>query len=391
MAFKAELLRNKYKEQGKTIDDLVEGLKEAKHPKHKRTVSRWLAGENPPKAKDLEALAKVLNCKPQDFDPFFADKSLDEVAIQAHVSPASHNAYELMRWRYGVSQKQIMELAPVLFSIVAGHALNVPKQDDEIARLASERGLSDPRLQGAYLEDTASEHKKCFGIEPSDYHDHSRNLFDEAIKRLSSSISDHVDVKWFVGAAPGVAPNAAGFIPDVELVNDISGGQTNLAEAISKGRIRLSTVLQEAQTIKGSKLSIEEFAEAIRAAQEQGCEDQRKAGLKKLKAWRSFYAERHPDLAAEYDALVEKHCHQEGYYPESFSEDDRTQSWVNPFKEDLYLNKDTLDEYQRRKSTASESGKLELIFPHVDPIYKRYKELCRHRSTLKKQFEEEWV
>jgi len=109
MAFKAELLKKKLKAEGKSRDELAAELK-----KHKRTVSRWLAGTNPPKPKDLEAIAHVLNCKPQDFDPFFADMGLGEVSIQAHVSAASHNAYELMRWRYGVSQKQIMELAPVL-------------------------------------------------------------------------------------------------------------------------------------------------------------------------------------------------------------------------------------------------------------------------------------
>lgn len=387
MAFKAELLKKKLKAEGKSRDELAAAIK-----KHKRTVSRWLAGTNPPKPKDLEAIARVLNCKPQDFDPFFADVDLGEVSIQAHVSAASHNAYELMRWRYGVSQKQIMELAPVLFSIVAGHALKVPAQDDEVARLAFENGLSDPRLQGGHLEDQASKLKKCFGIETSHPGtETSRNLFSEAIVRLSTQISDHVDTKWFVGAAAEEAPNAAGFISDIELVEALSGGQPPLAEAIAKGRIRLSSVLHQAKEAKGGGLSIEEFAKAIREAHEQGMEDQRKAGLKKLKAWRAFYAERHPELAAEYDDLVAKHCHEEGWYPERYTDDDRVQSWVNPFQEDLHLNEDTLSEYQSRKAAASEGGKIALVFPYEDPIYRRFEELQRHRSKLKKQFEEEWA
>lgn len=387
MAFKAELLKKKLKADGKSRDELAAAIK-----KHKRTVSRWLAGTNPPKPKDLEAIARVLNCKPQDFDPFFADVDLGEVSIQAHVSAASHNAYELMRWRYGVSQKQIMELAPVLFSIVAGHALKVPVQDDEVARLAFENGLSDPRLQGGHLEDQASKLKKCFGIETSHPGtETSRNLFSEAIIRLSAQISDHVDTKWFVGAAAEEAPNAAGFISDIELVDALSGGQPQLAEAIAKGRIRLSSVLHQAKEAKGGGLSIEEFAKAIREAHEQGMEDQRKAGLKKLKAWRAFYAERHPELAAEYDDLVAKHCHEEGWYPERYTDDDRVQSWVNPFQEDLYLNEDTLSEYQSRKAAASEGGKIALVLPFEDPIYRRFEELQRHRSKLKKQFEAEWA
>lgn len=392
MAFKAELLKKKLKEEGKTRDELVAELKKQGCTRHKRTVSRWLAGTNPPKPKDLEAIARVLNCKPQDFDPFFADIGLGEVSIQAHVSAASHNAYELMRWRYGVSQKQIMELAPVLFSIVAGHALNVPGQDDEIARLAVENGLSDPRLQGAHLEDQASKQKKCFGIETSNPGtETSRNLFNEAIIRLSSQIPDYVDTKWFVGAAAEEPPNAAGYIPDIELVEALSGGQPQLAEAISKGRIRLSSVLQQAKEAKGGGISVEEFAEAIRVAHAQGIEDQRRAGLKKLKAWRAFYAERHPELAAEYDDLVVKHCHEEGWYPDHYTDDDRVQSWMNPFQEDLHINEDTLFEYQSRKAEASEKGKFTLVFSFEDPTYRRFKELQHHRSELKKQFERDWT
>ncbi|WP_313138230.1 hypothetical protein [Paracoccus jeotgali] len=396
MAFKAELLKKKLKEQSKTRDELVADLKKQGCSRHKRTVSRWLAGTNPPKPKDLEAIARVLHCKPQDFDPFFADIGLGEVSIQAHVSAASHNAYELMRWRYGVSQKQIMELAPILFSIVAGHALRVPVQDKEVARLAVENGLSDPRLQGGHLEDQASKLKKCFGIETSHPEtETSRNLFSEAIIRLSAQISSHVDTKWFVGAAAEEAPNAAGYIPDIKLVEALSEGQPQLAEAISKGRIRLSSVLQQAKEAKGGDLSIKEFAKAIRAAHEQGIEAQRKAGLKKLNAWRAFYAERHPELAAEYDDLVAKHCHEEGWYPERYTDDDRAQSWIDPFQEDLHLNEDTLLEYQRLKAEARRAdainNTLTLVMTDNDPAYCRFKELQRHRTKLKKRFEEEWA
>ena len=387
MAFNAELLKKKLKEEGKGRDEIAAAV-----GKDKRTVSRWLAGTNAPKSKDLETIARTLNCRPQDFDPFFADKGLGEVSIQAHVSAASHNAYELMRWRYGVSQKQIMELAPVLFSIVAGLGLKVPGQDAEIARLAYENGLSDPRLQGGDLEDQASKLRKCFGIETANPGtETSRNLFNEAILRLSSQIPDYVDAKWFVGAAPEEAPNAARYIADIELVEGLSGGQPQLAEAISKGRIRLSSVLQQAKEDKGDGISVEEFAAAIRDAHAQGIEEQRKAGLKKLKAWRAFYAERYPELAKEYDELVASHCHEEGWYPDSYTDDDHVQSWVNPFEEDLHVNEDTLVEYQSRKAAVQETGEFALVFSFEDPVYQRIQELREHRSELKHQFEEGWA
>lgn len=382
MAFKAELLRKKLKEEGKSREELAAAIK-----KHKRTVSRWLAGDNPPKAKDLEAIARVLNCKPQDFDPFFADMGLGEVSIQAHVSTASHNAYELMRWSYGVSQKQIMELAPVLFSIVAAHALKVPEQDDEVARLASRNGLSDPRLQGGHLEDRASQLRKCFGIEPSDSRETSRNLFDVAVQRLSAQVSDYVDTKWYIGAWTGDVPGAAGYICDKFVLDKITDGDRTLVEAIVKGRIRLSSVVQEAKEVA----SLKAISNAIRQAYDAQIEEQRAAGLKKLKAWRAFYAERHPDLAAEYDDLVAKHCHEEGWFPDKYTDDDRVQSWVNPFGEDRHINEDTLVEYQRWKAKPFEGGKFVLAVPFADPTYRRIEELRRHRSELKKQFEGEWA
>lgn len=222
MAFKAELLKKKLKAEGKSRDELAAAIK-----KHKRTVSCWLAGTNPPKPKDLEAIARVLNCKPQDFDPFFADVDLGEVSIQAHVSAASHNAYELMRWRYGVSQKQIMELAPVLFSLVAAHALNVPAQDDALDKTAQMNGRPSTQTQSDWIDRKASQSMKCFGISSQDHNLSPRNLFDTAVQRLSAQVPDRVSTEWYVGAAPGEIPNASGYMPDINLVEELSGDSRN--------------------------------------------------------------------------------------------------------------------------------------------------------------------
>ncbi|OAN89982.1 helix-turn-helix domain-containing protein [Sulfitobacter geojensis] len=386
MAFKADLLRKKLKEEGKSRDELAAAIK-----KHKRTVSRWLAGTNPPKPKDLEAIARVLNCKPQDFDPFFADMGLGEVSIQAHVSAASHNAYELMRWRYGVSQKQIMELAPVLFAIVAGHALKVPDQDDALELEAQMSGRPSTQMIGDHIDRRASKFKHCFGLSsPDPYNETSRNLFDTAIHRLSAQAADYIDARWYVGAEPGDVPGASGYVTDTDFLEQVTGGDRALIEAIVKGRIRLSTVLKQAKEGK-ERVSVEEFAVSVRHAHAQGIEEQRKAGLKKLKAWRAFYADLHPDLAEEYDHLVAQHCHEEGWYPERYTDDDRIQKWVNPFQEDRHINVETLAEYQRLVAEGSEKGKFSLVFPDQDPIYRRFGELQRHRARFKKQFEETWA
>lgn len=382
MAFKAELLKKKLKAEGKSRDELAAELK-----KHKRTVSRWLAGTNPPKPKDMEAIARVLHCKPQDFDPFFADMGLGEVSIQAHVSASSHNAYELMRLRYGVTQKQIMELAPVLFAILAAHALKVPDQDDALDREARMNGRPSTQTQSDWIDRQASQSRKCFGIKSRDHNLEPRNLFDTAVQRLSAQASDYVGAEWYVGAAPGDVPGAAGYITDTELLEEITVGDWTLVEAIVKGRIRLSSVLQE---IRGRKegASVEALANAIRQAHEAQIEEQRAAGLKKLKAWREFYAARHPELAEEYDALVSQHCHEEGWYPNHYTDDDRIQSWVNPSREDRHINEDTLVEYQRLKAARTEDGAIAFVLPFQDPVYRRFEGLQQHRAQQRKQFEE---
>lgn len=382
MAFKAELLRKKLKAEGKSRDELAAAIK-----KHKRTVSRWLAGTNPPKPKDLEAIARVLNCTPRDFDPFFADMGLGEVSIQAHVSAASHNAYELMRWRYGVSQKQIMELAPVLFAIVAGHALKVPDQDDALERAARMLDRQITPMIGDQTDREASASRQCFGRASNDpYSDRSRNLFDTAIHRLSVEAADYVDVGWYVGAEPGAVPGASGYVTDPDLLNKITAGDRALAEAIVKGRLRLSTVLAQAKVGK-ERVSKEQFAEAIRLAHSQGIEEQRRASLKKLHAWRAYYAGLYPELAEEYDRLVAQHCHGEGWRPDQYTSDDQIQSWADPFREDWHINENTLVEYQRLKTEGDEAW----VFAEDDPVYRRFRELQRHRAELKKQFEETWA
>ena len=203
MAFKAELLRKKLKEEGKTRKFLAEATR-----KTERTVSRWLNGQNPPKGKDLDLIAMALKCRPQDFDPSYADEGLG-VAMYARVSVASHNAYEMMRLRYGVTQKTIIELAPILFSIVASYALKVPEEDLALHQEAVRRGLFSPLphdrspegAEGFALDQRASNNAACFGLPARNPMEaQPRNLFCEAMSRLCSGVSDHVSMELYSNA-----------------------------------------------------------------------------------------------------------------------------------------------------------------------------------------------
>jgi len=389
MAFDAKLLRTKLKEAGKTQEVLAKEVN-----KNKRTMSRWLNGENPPSDKNLKALANALSCTPQEFDPSFTGEG--EVAIHARVSIAAHNAYELMGLRYGVSQRDIMELAPVMFSIVAGHALRVTEQDDALAMEAERLGLpSDPRFgsvelaNGFKIDEKACTDQKCFGLRPKNPSDASpRNLFHVAIQRLCHDLQGNVNADYLIKPDPGEVPSAAGFIADLDWLIKLSGHDNALAEALTMGRVRLSKCLETHK--KSEDPSLESFIRLLRRevqAADEKHNDQitrdRAKSLIRLKTWRSAYEKRHPDLAEEYDQIVENHCHEDGWYPSYYDEGLKELCWREPYREDRHINEDTLLEYQKKKAESPKAFHL----PMTDPIYRRFLALEIQRQKHKAEFE----
>lgn len=384
MPFKPDLLRKELKAAGKTQSFLAAAV--GVRP---RTVSRWLKGDNPPKDKDLKKIADVLGCTPQEFDPNFADVGQGDVPIHARVSNASHNAYEILRRRYGVSQRDIIEAGPVLFSIVAAHGLKIPDNDEalgeEIFRSGGTPWYSQgPDIQdGFFIDKAASKSRECYGrLPPPDTAAPTRNLFFEAVLRLSDNVRDTVNTKYLVSPDPGEAMSTAGFNPDVDLLNRITGGDEDLIKAVIYGKIRLSKCLEEHEKAKDE--TVDAFVAILRRemAQSDG------KATEKLKSWRAFYKLRHPDLAREYDQIVEQYCHEDGWCPAGYGEDTKEHYRSNPYLEDRHLNKGLLPKYQERLAESRKRGVLELILPLDDPIRKRFEELAKHRAKVRAEFEE---
>ena len=281
-----------------------------------------------------------------------------------------------------------MELAPVLFSIVAGHALRVPSEDDaQTARL----GLIDarqgsPEAQDAWgIDDRASRNKKCFGLKG----DYSRNLFHVAIQRLCHDIQENVNADYLVKPDPEEVPSAAGFIADLDWLIKLTGGDNALAEALTMGRVRLSKCLETHK--KSGDPSVEAFIRMLRQevqAADEKHNDQiakdRAESLIRLKAWRAFYEKRHPDLAQEYDRIVKKHCHEDGWASPYYDDELNENSLADPYREIRHINKDTLPEYQKKKAESPNA----LYISRLDPIHQRFLQLEAHRRKAKAEFEE---
>lgn len=389
MAFKAALLRKKLKEEGRTRAFLAELTS-----KHERTVSRWLNGSNAPKAKDLEKIATALNCRPQDFDPRYADEG-PGVPVSVRVSPASRNAFELLRFRYGVTHTQVVELAPVLFSIFAARALAVPAEDLALDREARRLGHDSPifsrsyeRDQGFTLDERAAAEGKCFGADNFDPQDaEPRNLFFEAISRICSEMGDRIRIR--IPAAPdaGDAVSAAGFAIEGGVLSLLTSDEPALIDALAFGKIRLADIADELLTLEEDVESqapkiLQRELDVANARHLKELEKRRQESLAKLETWSEFYSRRHPALAEEYSRIVGQHCHEEGWAPADYGSDFRELVWADPYHERRFINEATLPDYQQRIAAGG------FAFSHNDPVVIRLRELESHRSKLKAEFEE---
>lgn len=391
MAFDKELLRRKITEAGISQVRLAELVEVTP-----RTVNRWLQGEKPPKADHIKKLAEKLHCRPEEFDPRYADGE-NYIRVEGRVSAASHNAYATMNLVYGVDEQTIIELAPVLFSIVAARAVNLPGQDEvwwgDLAKEAKSLGL--PHLQrfpsledqeGFAIDERASLANQCFGLKAeNEFEATPRNLFVEAMRRMTGEAGPGVSMDQFAPSDAGETPTALGFNSHVALFDFIAEGDPEIVRKLARGDVRLSQSMARAEL--NANGSIDAKAEIIRkdlaeqaASHRAKLAARREEGLTRLKAWRIFYQEFHPDLAKEYDDLVAAYCKPEGWYPDYYSDLDREQDYAAPFAETRFIDDDLLP----RPHDAANRGRLWLSFNA--PEMQRLKELEIHRLRSKAEF-----
>jgi len=373
MTFDPKKLKELLAERGITNRDLADRL-----AMNRRQVSRWISGENPPTEKNKQKIAEVLGCDAAVFDPSFSNEG--DVPVYAKVSTASHNAFTVMQKRFGISQKDLVELAPVLFAVVADLALKVPDVDLERASQGYVPYWTSADMQDGFnlCDVPAAKNRKCFGISPErPDRQVARNLFFTALERLCTSAQN---VRVMPTVEPGVTPTAKGFNPDVDYLHELAGHDPHLIDAVTKGRVRLTRVLDAA----------EQSGKPVRDILHREVQTVRGQNLRKLEAWRSVYAEQFPAESREYEDIVAAHCHPEGWCPEHYSAAYRAECWADPFLEDRHLNEKTLSVYQQAQTShqAKNSTGIDLVFPWTDPIYQRFEALKRHRNASKRKFQE---
>lgn len=352
--------------------------------KDARTVSRWLNGGYTPKDRDLRIIAELLNCEPAAFYKNFIDVPDGRVAIHASVSVASYNAYEVMGVRYGVTQRDIMEIAPVLFSILAGYAICVPQQDLDAYRAAKKAGLDvnigkNPEEQAGFdIDERAAARRECFGIAADPWKATPRNLFAEALRRLCESLEGIVDAKSMRQPDVGAPLKAVGFNVDPELLSILAEGDAERVSDFVTGRLRLPA--RETLARFGLPAIAEEVQSQTRARDAKLAE-QRQENLRALSTWQAAYAADHPHLDAEYQVLAARYFEAEEHVAEDLTAEERDAIYADPFNAEPALKKGYSPHYFHlfgERDAAKEAQATQVA---------RLQELEQHRRASKRAFD----
>lgn len=381
------LNREKLKELMKLRGVTQKNIKDATG-KEARTVSRWLSGENVPKDRDVRVIAALLKCEPIEFYKNFIDAPDEGVAMHATVSVASYNAYQVMALRYGVTQRDILEIAPILFSVVAAHALRVPQEDLDAYRIAKNAGLyvhiggNAEEASGFELDERAAKQRDCFGIAADPLQALPRNLFAHALRRLCENLDGLVDAKGMYQPDAGEPLKAIGFNVDPEILSKLADGDESRIVDFATGRLRLpdrETLLHFGRT------ALDGYVERQTEARQAKLEEQRKINFQTLSAWQSAYVAAHRELDEEYQALAAHYYEPEPHVREGRSAEERDAAYADPFSAERVLKKGFSPYYFHLFGEVDQNEKEEAT--QVERLLK----LERHRRASKLAFVQEDV
>ena len=250
MAFDKQKFKAEMKRAGVTQKQLAE-----MHGVQVRQVSRWLNSKDPLKSDKIRDLCVSIGVSPEDFDEDWVGTldTKNTARVSAKISSASKNAYWLLKMKFGVTETQIVELAPTLFAMFAGSALeqlrngenDITKKAVEV--LARQYGI-DPDAT-YYLDPSADafdrahekfiSEMKIFGGEVLDEND---NYYFGELNPFATEMENFIKPSVNVEiprAFGGECPTSRGTAVCVASINAISGGDEEINEAIRYGHIEL--------------------------------------------------------------------------------------------------------------------------------------------------------
>lgn len=253
MAVNRQILRKYMKRQGITQDNLADLI-----GRDIRTIRRWLSPKHQLSHKETQQICQALAIDPEVLDPDWDPTNFSKQTVQvgARVSVAASNYYALLKREYGVTQKDLIELAPVMFSIIAKRAYGLSnqlsRQAESLETTTENMNLfpSNYRMReiAGAIESAlkAEENGWLFGDENDNYNETHQypweatpNLFSTELNELSKDLDNGIQ---FGGTAS--IPTCQGTVLPVELIDEISCGNPDLKKAITNGSINLTNVAE---------------------------------------------------------------------------------------------------------------------------------------------------
>ena len=215
---------------------------------HTRTVCRWLDPKYKVKSEIVLDLCEAVGSEPKEFDPDWVGSvdTSNTARVSASISSAAKNGFWLLKRRYDVSEKDIIELAPTMFALVLEHARQLPhewwEKWEHLVKQAEILNMPPPYDVGMQAETNnfaieVLNEDKIFGKkEHEDEQGMPGNLFQEALQDLCKKTSN-VSISGY--GEQGKCPDATHNMVDKALVDVITDGDEGLSKAISHGDIQL--------------------------------------------------------------------------------------------------------------------------------------------------------
>ena len=250
-----------------------------------RTVRRLLRGELSVNARALrvDRLASVLDVEPGVLtgeEPMPEDAERDphdggeSVRLNVKIGAAAYNALILNVLRYGVAPKTQVELAALLFHIVAQRSLRHRREAlakiysalEELEKLGETEAahLPKPSIQGSFVEDAYCVEEESIEAEdifaekyaPETYYPDAPNPFQAEIERLASGLSGCSIVE--------AGKDRVMYLINPEQALRLAAGDKDLADAILQGFFSVAGLRQSL----GDEKTEERVAELHRRLEE---------------------------------------------------------------------------------------------------------------------------
>ena len=252
-----------------------------------RTVSRWLDPKISLSSEKIATLCNLIGETPSDFDPNWQGNfsNTNQARVSAKISSASKNGYWLMRKLYNVSEKDILEIAPIMFSLLVD-AMNAKhkgkdKRYEAISILAKQYGfVSKDEVEGiARYEQPRRDAIKNFILENKilggEYFDEEQgyNMYVNPFMDFLLELNEN-SVNAKVSTVRGDELSSRGTAYNISHINDLTGNDVELNEAIASGEIELfSKEFEQIPTSRDQlawmKIKLDRFKEKKRQQREE--------------------------------------------------------------------------------------------------------------------------